>query len=58
MRLQDGETFIVVDAGGGTVDLTTYTLVTATPVVMEEVAPPDCEYVILLPHSRISQYWS
>ncbi|EKM53451.1 uncharacterized protein PHACADRAFT_148058 [Phanerochaete carnosa HHB-10118-sp] len=40
--LKDGETVIVVDAGGGTIDLTTYTFVTSAPIVMEEVAPPDC----------------
>ncbi|KIP11255.1 hypothetical protein PHLGIDRAFT_114660 [Phlebiopsis gigantea 11061_1 CR5-6] len=40
--IKDGETIIVVDAGGGTVDITTYTFVTAVPILMEEVAPPDC----------------
>jgi hypothetical protein len=25
------------------VDITTYTFVTALPIVMEEIAPPDCE---------------
>lgn len=40
--LKNGELVMVVDAGGGTVDLTTYKVVTASPIVMEEVAPPDC----------------
>ena len=43
-HFQDGETVIIVDAGGGTVDLTTYTFITAAPIVMEEVAPPACTY--------------
>lgn len=41
--MKDGETVMVVDAGGGTVDITTYTFVTASPILMEEVAPPACK---------------
>ncbi|GJE91452.1 heat shock 70 kDa protein 12A [Phanerochaete sordida] len=40
--LQDGETVIIADAGGGTVDVTTYGVVTADPIVLQEVAAPEC----------------
>lgn len=33
---------MVVDAGGGTVDISTYALKNADDLTMEEVAPPDC----------------
>lgn len=41
--MKDGEAVMVVDAGGGTVDINTYTFVTASPILMEEVAPPTCK---------------
>lgn len=38
--LSVGETIVVVDAGGGTVDLTTYNLKALDPLEIEEAAPP------------------
>lgn len=36
---------MIVDAGGGTVDLTTYKFVTADPIAVEETAAPGCTSV-------------
>lgn len=33
---------MIVDAGGGTVDLSTYQFVTANPISVEEISAPDC----------------
>lgn len=37
---------MIVDAGGGTVDLSTYAFTTAQPVSVEEIAPADCMFTI------------
>jgi hypothetical protein len=34
--------FLVADAGGGTLDISSYAVRGTTPLVMEEIAPPDC----------------
>lgn len=34
--------FLVADAGGGTFDLSSYTILAQHPLVIEEIAPPDC----------------
>ncbi|KAK7050921.1 hypothetical protein VNI00_005033 [Paramarasmius palmivorus] len=34
--------FLVVDAGGGTCDISAYTIRSQHPLVIEEIAPPDC----------------
>lgn len=34
---------MIVDAGGGTVDLSTYTFAEAKPIEIEEIAPPGCK---------------
>ena len=34
---------MVVDAGGGTVDISTYKFASVKPVSVGEIAPPDCE---------------
>lgn len=39
---KDSTNAIVIDAGGGTVDLSTYCFRTVAPVAVEEVAPTDC----------------
>lgn len=36
---------MIVDAGGGTVDLSTYTFTTISPMSVEEVVAPDCMYL-------------
>lgn len=39
---QVGAGVIIIDAGGGTIDLSTYSVVTASPIAVEEVSTPDC----------------
>lgn len=34
---------MVIDAGGGTVDLSSYTFTSTTPLSASEIAPPGCE---------------
>lgn len=41
--LQDDASVMIIDAGGGTVDISTYKFLTANPVSVEEIAPPDCQ---------------
>ncbi|KAI5116259.1 hypothetical protein M0805_008164, partial [Coniferiporia weirii] len=40
--LASGNGFIVADAGGGTLDISSYVLQGTHPLRIEEVAPPDC----------------
>lgn len=40
-RLIDGDIFVVVDAGGGTVDLTSYRIVSVEPLKLEEAVAGD-----------------
>lgn len=35
--------FLIADAGGGTLDISGYAIRGTTPLVMEEIAPPDCQ---------------
>ena len=37
-----GHGFLVADAGGGTLDISSYAIRGTSPLVMEEIAPPDC----------------
>ena len=37
-----GHGFLVVDAGGGSLDISSYAIHGTSPLVMEEIAPPDC----------------
>ncbi|KAL6307414.1 hypothetical protein BKA93DRAFT_727356 [Sparassis latifolia] len=37
-----GHGFIVADAGGGTLDISSYAIRGTVPLVIEEIAPPDC----------------
>ncbi|KDQ57107.1 hypothetical protein JAAARDRAFT_688375 [Jaapia argillacea MUCL 33604] len=39
-----GHGFIVADAGGGTLDISSYAIRGTTPLVIEEIAPPDCVF--------------
>ena len=39
---QPGERIMVVDAGGGTVDISSYAFKSAAPLSVEETAAPDC----------------
>ncbi|KAJ3994251.1 hypothetical protein F5050DRAFT_1809766 [Lentinula boryana] len=36
--------FLVLDAGGGTLDISSYAIRAQAPLVIEEVAPPDCVF--------------
>ncbi len=36
--------FLIADAGGGTLDLSSYTIRGTHPLVIEEIAPPDCAF--------------
>ncbi|TFL04077.1 hypothetical protein BDV98DRAFT_502736 [Pterulicium gracile] len=36
--------FIVADAGGGTLDISSYAIKGTSPLVIEEIAPPDCMF--------------
>ena len=36
--------FLIVDAGGGTLDLSSYAIKGTNPLIMEEIAPPDCVF--------------
>jgi hypothetical protein len=39
-----GQGFLVADAGGGTLDISSYAVRGTSPLVMEEIAPPDCVF--------------
>ncbi|KZV73010.1 hypothetical protein PENSPDRAFT_323910 [Peniophora sp. CONT] len=39
-----GHGFLVADAGGGTLDISSYAVRGTSPLVMEEIAPPDCVF--------------
>ncbi|TFY76405.1 hypothetical protein EWM64_g7606, partial [Hericium alpestre] len=39
-----GHGFLVADAGGGTLDISSYAIRGTSPLVMEEIAPPDCVF--------------
>ncbi|KAH9068373.1 hypothetical protein EDB83DRAFT_2222622 [Lactarius deliciosus] len=39
-----GNGFLVADAGGGTLDISSYAVRGTAPLVMEEIAPPDCVF--------------
>ena len=34
--------FVVADAGGGTLDISSYAIKGVSPLLIEEIAPPDC----------------
>ncbi|KAH9940127.1 uncharacterized protein BXZ73DRAFT_99125 [Epithele typhae] len=40
--MQDGQSVMIVDLGGGTVDISSYGFVSKSPLVVEEVAAPEC----------------
>ncbi|KAH8118006.1 hypothetical protein DFH11DRAFT_871160 [Phellopilus nigrolimitatus] len=42
--LSSGNGFVVADAGGGTLDVSSYILRGTHPLTIEEVAPPDCVF--------------
>jgi len=42
-RPQPGEQVLIIDAGGGTVDISTYTVIGNGPLQVEELHEPKCE---------------
>jgi hypothetical protein len=40
---QDDASVMIIDAGGGTIDISSYKFITADPVSAEEIAAPDCK---------------
>ncbi|KAH9940118.1 uncharacterized protein BXZ73DRAFT_99115 [Epithele typhae] len=40
--IEDGKSVMIVDVGGGTVDISSYGFVSKSPFVVEEVTAPDC----------------
>ncbi|KAI0690376.1 hypothetical protein BC835DRAFT_1417868 [Cytidiella melzeri] len=40
--IETGQSVVIIDAGGGTVDLSTYHFVDSAPLVVEEIAPAGC----------------
>lgn len=45
---------MIIDAGGGTIDLSTYQFLSENPISMEEIAPAGCERICLSIHSVLS----
>ncbi|VDB90865.1 unnamed protein product [Peniophora sp. CBMAI 1063] len=41
-EIEAKKNMMVIDAGGGTVDISTYSFKSAEPVKVEEIAPPNC----------------
>ena len=48
MCSQAGEQALIIDAGGGTIDISTYTVLSNGPLQVEELYEPQCEFG---PHS-------
>ncbi|KAI0926081.1 hypothetical protein AcV5_008643 [Taiwanofungus camphoratus] len=44
LQSPSGHGFIVADAGGGTLDISSYAIRGTAPLVIEEIAPPDCVF--------------
>jgi len=42
-RLQVGEQVLIIDAGGGTIDISTYKILNNGPLQVEELYEPKCE---------------
>jgi hypothetical protein len=43
MRLQPGEQVLIIDAGGGTIDISTYAVLNNRPLRVEELYESKCE---------------
>ena len=43
-RLQPGEQVLIIDAGGGTIDISSYTVLGNGPLKVEELSEPKCEW--------------
>ena len=49
---------MIIDAGGGTVDLSTYKLTSVSPMSAEEIAPPDCKSAVTTTIPRLILYFT
>ena len=45
---------MIIDTGGGTVDLSTYVFTQKSPLKVSEIASPDCLLSLMLPQKHIS----
>lgn len=41
--MQERSNVMLIDAGGGTVDISTYSFTSISPISLHELAPPDCK---------------
>lgn len=37
---------MIIDAGGGTVDFSTYKITQVAPIALQEIAPTDCMFLL------------
>ena len=42
MRSQPGDQVLIIDAGGGTIDISTYAILNNRPLQVEELCEPEC----------------
>ena len=49
-RSQPGEQVLIIDAGGGTIDISTYKVLSNEPLQVEELYEPQCESDLSQPH--------
>lgn len=47
----------MADAGGGTLDISSYAIRGTAPLVIEEIAPPDCTSLSLFPVLKTNFFW-
>ncbi len=48
---QKGYRFIVLDAGGGTLDISSYEVLESKPLRLNEIAVPDCKFTSLFTYT-------
>lgn len=54
-KYPQGQGVVVIDAGGGTLDLSMYSM-KFDPTSFEEIAPAECKYIIMLFHPFSSTF--
>ena len=47
---------IIVDAGGGTVDVSSYHFLSTAPITVEEVTSPECEWSLSFRDTVVSSF--
>ena len=53
MRSQPGEQVLIIDAGGGTIDISAYTVINSRPLQVEELYEPECKSGIIMPDFQV-----